>query len=141
MHIHNYNDCHDFLGDHKGWDQYVRAIGERWGKTIVKWVGSAHRLKYPILIVHYDDLLEGSLAQVMRMLEFLKYDYDRAELAAKLEDGFMDVQRKHTQQFEHYTADQKGFVRSMLNSTMQMLQSMNISYEGLKLKEYQNSYM
>lgn len=107
----------------------------------MKWVGSAHQLRFPILIVHYDDLLKDSFAQVVRMLEFLKYDYVRTELAARLEDGFRDVQRKHTQQFEHYTADQKVFVRSMLNSTMQTLQSMKVSYEDLKLKEYWNSYM
>ena len=107
----------------------------------MKWVGSAHRLKFPILIIHYDDLLKDSLEQVIRILEFLEYDYDKTELATRLEDGFRDVQRKHTQQFEHYTAGQKVFVRSMLNSTMQTLQSMNISYKDLKLKEYWNSYM
>ena len=123
-------------GDNKEWDDYIRAIGERWKKTILMWYGSAHTLHYPILVVRYEDLKQDSLGQVLRMLNFLNVEYDKAEVERRLQNGFSAVHRNHTYDYDHYTEDQKMYMRSMLQSTTSELQSMGVEHEELHLTEY-----
>jgi hypothetical protein len=128
--------CNFFSGNNQEWEEYVHAIGERWSKTIVKWYGLAHRLNYSILIVRYENVKEDSLKQVARMLDFLHFDHRLAELPA---GDFTDVQRKHREEYEHYTESQKEFVSSMIISTMNTLELMGVDHKVLGLKEYLSS--
>ena len=103
------------------------------------WYGSAQRLGYPILVLRYEDLKRDSLTQVLRMLDFLNVHYDRTEIETRLQDDFNAVRRNHTCDFEHYTEDQKAYVKNMLSGTITELQSMGVDYEDLKLEEYLQS--
>ena len=100
------------------------------------WYGSAHTLGYPLLVLRYEDLKRDSLIQVFRMLDFLNVHYDRTEIERRLQDDFSAVRRNHTCDFEHYTEEQKVYVRNMLSSTITELQSMGVDYEELHLEEY-----
>lgn len=111
-------------------------MGERWKKTIVKWYGSAHRLNIPILVVRYEDVQRDRLKEVTRMLDFLKFDYSQAEVEAALVGGFDDVRREHRDRYEHYTDRQKHFVKSIIESTTQALQSMDVNHKEINLMEY-----
>lgn len=102
----------------------------------MKWFGSAVKQNYSLLILRYEDLKKDSLTQIVRVLDFLNQDYKKTELATKLQDRFKEVQRNHTCQFEHYTDNQKAYVRSMIASTMDKLQSMGINHTELGLTEY-----
>ena len=114
----------------------MHDLGERWKKTIVKWFASACKLGYPILVVHYEDVKEDSVAQISRMLDFLEHKYVREELAEKLKDGFNSVKRNHTYQFDYYTENQRAYVNSMVAETIETLKSMDVDYEVIRLDEY-----
>ena len=120
------------------WNKYVHEAAKRWKTLLLKWLGSARQLNYPLLVVRYEDLKRDKLEQVARMLDFLHQDYNRTELAAKLEAGTDDFHRKHspTEDYDHFTEDQRSFVKSMIEDAMWKLQSMNVSSEELKLNEY-----
>ena len=123
-------------GSNKQWEAHVYAMGERWKKTIVKWYGSARRLNIPILVVHYEDVQRDHLKQVVRILDFLDFSYGQTEVEAALVSDFDDVRRKHKEKYEHYTNQQKHFVRSIIESTIEALESIDASHEELKLNRY-----
>ncbi len=101
-------------------------------------MGSAHRLNKPLLVVRYEDMKKDKVEQVSRMLDFLQQDYNRTELAARLEDEFDKFHRSHTAEdnYDHYTEKQRAYVRFLIKSTANKLQSMKVHYEGLKLRGY-----
>ena len=93
-------------------------------------------MNIPLLIVLYEDLKKDMLTQTVRMLEFLKIDYNMKELTEKLEGGFDEFQRHHSDEFEHYSDTQKAYVRSMITATMLELDSMEIDHKELHLQDY-----
>lgn len=117
--------CTFFLtGNNSNWKKFAHNIGNRWQKTIIKWSTSNHS----VLVVKYEDLEKDSLSQVVRMLDFLNQDYNRTELAAKLEGGFTDFQRSHGDSYEHYTEDQKREVNAMIMETVNILKAHNLDH-------------
>ena len=72
------------------------------------------------------------------MLDFLHQDYNKTELAVKLADGYNQFHRQHTasEDYDHYTQDQRVYIKSIITSTIEKLQSVDIDYEELKLNEY-----
>ena len=106
--------------------------------TLVNWLGTARQFNIPLLVVRYEDLKEDMVEQVSRMLDFLHQDYNRTELAARLEDGFDKFHRHHSAKddYDHYTEEQRAFIKSVITSTVEKLKSMGIDYEELRLDEY-----
>lgn len=123
-------------GDNKEWNGHVHGIGERWKKTILMWYGSAHTLNYPLLVVRYENLKSDKVREVTRMLDFLSVNYSKVNVEQRLREDFNAVQRNHSCDFDHYTEDQKVYMRSMITKTMTELHSMGVAYEELNLQEY-----
>ncbi len=108
-----------------------------WQKMVLNWFGSARQFNYSLLVVRYEDFKKDKVKEVSRMLDFLRQDYSRRELASRLEDGFEKFHRPHTRDdFDHYMEDQRVFVKTVITRTMEKLRSMNIDCEELKLNEY-----
>ena len=112
-------------GTNNEWERLVYEMGERWKKTLLKWWGSAHQHNISVLVVRYEDLKEDKVEQVSRMLDFLHHDYNRTELATRLEAGFDEFHRQHTaDDYDHYTQDQRTYVKSVITSTAEQLKLM-----------------
>ena len=100
------------------------------------WYGSARTLNYPLLVVRYEDLKSDKVRQVTRMLDFLNVNYSKVDVEQRLQEDFSAVRRNHSCDFDHFTENQKLYMRSMIASTMTELDSMGVAYEELHLKEY-----
>ena len=62
----------------------------------------------PVLLVRYEDLRANATKEVLRMLEFLRVPHTPGQVAAILREGeFTQYYRNHTDDFEHYTPEQK----------------------------------
>lgn len=123
-----------FAGNNSDWKEFVSNISIRWQKTIIKWSSSSSN-HHSVLVVHYEDVKNDSLAQVERILDFLKQNYDRTELRIKVEDGFGGVQRQHRDEYEHYTRDQKISINEMIMKTIHTLQLHKLDHL-FRIKEY-----
>ena len=108
----------------------------RWQRTLLNWIVSARQLNHPLLVVRYEDLKADKVKEVARMLDFLHQDYNRTDLAIKLEDGFDTFHRTHSaaDDYDHYTKEQRDYIKSIILSTeKQLSQSDN---QQLRLTEY-----
>lgn len=80
------------------------------------------------MVVRYEDIKEDQVAQVERMLTFLKFPFDKNELKYKLNYTFDTFRRPHKEEFEHYSPEQKKFINSMLLNTTKILSEHNMEY-------------
>ena len=76
---------------------------------------------HPVLVVRYEDIKADTVREVKRMLEFLKFPYKESELVERLAIGFNDFHRASHPTFEHYTAEQKEYVRAKVKETVKLL--------------------
>ena len=88
--------------------------------------------------MRYEDLKADKLKEAFRMLDFLHQDYNRTAVAQRLEDGLGMFHRQHStaDDYNHYTEDQRGYIKSVVISTVEKLQ--NSDNEQLHLLEYLN---
>ena len=126
---------HNLSGNNSEWDKYIRAIGERWQKTIVKWFVKSVNFSRPIMVVRYEDIKADYITQVERMLKFLEFPIDKTELDTKLNQGFETFRRPHKEEFEHYTNEQKKYVNTMLLDTIKILTHHNME-QFFQLEDY-----
>lgn len=62
----------------------------------------------PVLLIKYEDLQANATKEVLRMLEFLRIPHTPDQVAAILKEReFTRYYRNHTDDFEHYTPEQK----------------------------------
>lgn len=120
-----------FAGNSSNWKKFSHNIGKRWQKTIIEWSTSNHS----VLVVRYEDLKDDSLLQVTRMLYFLNSAYNRTDLMAKLKNGFTAFQRNHTDNYEHYSGDQKREINAMIMDTISILQAHHLDHL-FQIREY-----
>lgn len=113
----------------------------------------AHR---PVLVVFFEDLKADPAPQLARMLEFLEVPSSPEIINAtvmvcncsshvqsccsvkpSLQDGFTSYYRNHTDIFEHYTAEQKAFVNSIIIKTADTLQDFNVNKDIIRhIRDY-----
>ena len=120
-----------FAGNSSDWKKFAHNIGKRWQKTIIEWSTSNHS----VLVVRYEDLQADSFLQVTRMLDFLGHSYNATDLAAKLRGGYTDFHRNHTDNYEHYSEDQKRELNAMIMDTISVLQAHHLDHL-FKIREY-----
>ena len=75
-----------------------------------------------MLVVRYEDLKIDTLNEVKKILDFLHFPYKEEEVAEKLNEGFNDFYRNHTDTFEHFTPEQNLFIRSLVNESIVFLE-------------------
>ncbi len=67
--------------------------------------------------------MRDELGEVERMLDFLELEYNRTEVAVKLEGDFNEFRRHHSgQDYDHYTSAQKAVVNNMILETIKTLE-------------------
>ena len=89
--------------------------------------------RHPMLTVFFEDLKEDTAREVKRMLDFLEYPYNNAELQATLLGGFNQFYRNHTDTFDHFTADQREAYNTVITDVVKRLKQYNLA---LKLEQY-----
>ena len=100
-------------GNNSAWNALIHYLIEKWKNMLMSFVvGVDHG---PILVVKYEDLQSNGTNEVLRMLKFLGMDYSPGQVATILEsDNFSQYYRNHTDNFEHYTPDQKVAINAAI---------------------------
>ena len=83
---------------------------------------------HPLLLVQYEDLKNNTLHEVMRMVKFLGYNTLQEVVKERLMSEFIAFKRNHstTSSFEHFTATQKLFVNTIINSVEFRVNSLSL---------------
>lgn len=127
-----------FPGENKRWDAYVHSQAKRWLSMIDKWVVNSNH--HPILVVKYEKLKRESFTEVIRMLDFLRIDYNHMELKNNVKEDFnLFFRKKNKVNFEHYTKKQITCISSIIRNATMLLNKNNIG-ELIELEEYYSLY-
>ena len=95
--------------------------------------------KHPILVVKYEDLKRDTFTEVKRMLNFLSFGYDAAELKARLDGDFATFHRTHKDgAFDHFTPPQRAYIRTVIEETATVVEQHKLS-SMLTLSDYLDS--
>ena len=91
---------------------------------------------HPVLTVTYEDLKTNTVAETLRMLNFLQFPHLREEVEQRLQGGFTKFYRNHTDSFDHFTSEQKVFVNGIISDVVQKLRNNKHTALAIKLQEY-----
>lgn len=95
---------------------------------IEHWVLGGLKQRKKVLVVHYEDLKENKTKIVKKILDFLNVDYSEKELQLKLRERDDRFHRKHIQDFDHFTIEQRDFVNHVLGNTQYMLRTSKLQH-------------
>ena len=111
-----------------------------WRLRLRNWVTDSMQQHLPVHVVRYEDLINDTVKEVGRMLDFLNINYNKEDLGNKLRDDFTVFKREHSQDdFEHYSPQQKLHMKSVLQEAIRMAEEGNKA-EILRLHEYLGSF-
>jgi hypothetical protein len=102
-----------FFGENKDWHTLVKHQTHRWSRMIANHV-KAHEAGRPVLVVFFEDLKVDPAPQLARMLQFLEMPSSPDIINATLMNDYTTYYRNHTDNFEHYTAEQKIFINDII---------------------------
>lgn len=109
-----------------------------WRLVIKHWVLESDPER--VLLVHYEDLVNNTYHELVRMLDFISQPYDRHNVQKSLGSDSGLFHRQHTSSFEHFTEEQYKSISEMLSDTMSAVGHSN--YRGkLKLKQYTHTHL
>ena len=90
----------------------------------------------PVLLVKYEDLQANATKEVLRMLEFLRIPHTPDQVAAILKEReFTQYYRNHTDDFEHYTPEQKKSFNTAILYIIEQLRRAGLP-DVIDLKKY-----
>jgi len=113
----------------------VRREAYRWKEMIDNWIIQS-KPQHPVLVVRYEDVKTKPISEVKRILDFLHFPYEEEELLhMRLSEGHGSFQRKHTEDFDHYTSTQQKFVKSVIRQTVNLAKLRDWD-RVLRLEEY-----
>lgn len=131
------------IGTQPGWHSLVKYQTHKWRIMIGSNIRAVAAGR-PVLIVFFEELKQNPASELTRMLEFLEVAWTPALINTTVtvlylafvyiptynqvllpspQDGFTQYYRNHTDSFEHYTAEQKQFVNSIIMTTASAMQS------------------
>lgn len=84
-----------------------------------------------VLVVKYEDLVNNTQSEVLRMLKFLGHFVTPDSFKEQLKIDFSAFKRNHSLMFEHFTPAQKQLINTVINNVSSRLKS-----QLLPLKEY-----
>jgi hypothetical protein len=88
----------------------------------------------PVLAVTYEGMVKDTEHELKKILEFTKVPYSTTRLRAVVTAGYNQYHRRHnTMTSDHYTAQQKSYVRHHVEKIWKLLK---ISYASLDLTSY-----
>ena len=108
-----------WFGNNSEWNDFVRVKGREWRTMIESY--TIHNSGHSVLIVKYEELKSHPLEVLVRMLDFLQQPYKEQELGRLVEAGYTVFYRAHRDAFEHFTAEQCGFVLSEVQAAVDLL--------------------
>ena len=110
-------------------------------KQLMRWKGMMMNLvvkvgRRPVLLVKYEDLQANATKEVLRMLEFLRIPHTPDQVAAILKEReFTRYYRNHTDDFEHYTPEQKKSFNTAIIYIIEQLRRAGLP-DVIDLKKY-----
>ena len=105
-----------------------------WSTRLHQWV--INQDKYPVHILHYEDLRQDFVEEIEKVLIFLNVAYDSDTLKSKLSEDYTEYRRPHhSDEFEHFSEKQKELVRSFMLDVNNAADRVNKS-SLLRLEEY-----
>ena len=113
------------LGENEDWNNWVRNQSLMWRRTVLAWVVDNHN--HSVLVIRYEDLKKDTSVSLRRMLDFLQVPYTEQRLQEVITQGFKEFKRKHSEEFDHYTQEQRELVRSVINDTLSVLKARGLS--------------
>ena len=107
-------------GDNAAWNEHITRKVYVWQNYFYNWL--LNNVSKPILVVRFEDLKTDLIGQMKRMLDFVQLPYMEDDLRSRLSEGFDKFQRIHDgEDFKHFTAQQREFVKSVVLDTIKTL--------------------
>ena len=78
-------------GTNSSWATFLTENMKRWQNTVAAWVIN---FKGPLLVVKYEDIQADTVSQILRILDFLHFDYDETLIRRALVQDFRFVTLK-----------------------------------------------
>ena len=101
-----------YIIEGQAWKKILPFYMKEWKLRIHQWV--LDQDKYPVHILRYEDLQNNTVKEILRVLDFLDVSYDDYDtVAERLREDYTEFHRPHnTVEFEHYSDEQKQWLRS-----------------------------
>lgn len=103
------------------WDAFISVYMQAWKERILNWLLQDQA---KVHIVHYEDLLNDKLDEIIKILDFLDIHYvSSEEVGMRLREDFTEFQRPHLKRlgFQHYTLKQTYFIKTVIQDTIELL--------------------
>ena len=123
-------------GSNSSWDAFVHEQASVWERTINGWIVNNHR--HPLLVVKYENLKKNTALELKRMLDFLQVPYSTSRLGEVVGRGYSAYKRKHQEEFDHYTTDQRNVLRNVVERVSESLKN-NDLLEVADVSSYQTA--
>ena len=86
----------------------------------------------PVLVVRYEDLKRNAIAEVKKILGFLRFvQVPEQEIESRLLSGFQNFYRNHTDLFDHYTQEQKTYVNTVIRRVEEQINQHAVQFISL----------
>ena len=138
-HPEYYNDTHissdideSQFGKNSSWVNFWTDAKNTWKNFVLEWV---IKFKGPLCVAKYEDLVADAVSEVLRILDFLKFDYNEEVVRSAVSQEYSRYQRKQHASYNLYTAEQERDMLSMLNEVSESLVKKNKMYL-LSVEEY-----
>ena len=106
------------IGNSTFWNEFVHHYIDYWTNIILEWV-----IKWdpptPILVVMYEDLVNNTVDELTRMLNYLDHHIDSEYIEAAIHS--IRFKRRHTMKFQHFTVDQINILNQVIEKMEQAL--------------------
>lgn len=107
-------------GSSKEWNEFVFKEVKVWQETLLVFL--LHNYNHPVMVVRYEDLKKNTKYELRRMLDFMQVPYRQSQLDKIVNKGYSKYKRKKTlKEFDHYTLEQREYVRSVIKETADIL--------------------
>ena len=105
----------------------------KWQATIINWVVEGIKAGRKVLIVYYEDIKKDSKAATKQMLNFVGMDV--VNTVEETDDGKFHRQHKSADTFDPFTQQQRQFVMSTIQDTIDKVESNGLSSK-IDLRKY-----
>ena len=123
----------EWFGENKLWSDFVVKQVNRWKIMLKNWL--MNNEDHPVLVVKYESLVNDSFTQSKRILDFLNVSYSPIHIKKKLNNGTHGFQRKHSDDFDHFTPSQRSYVQSVVIQTIKLLQERGLD-DVIDIRDY-----
>lgn len=127
-----------YTGENAAWDEFVRRSIPHWQSHAIAWLVNSS--SHPVLMVRFEDLKTDLLGQTKRMLQFLGVPFSENQLQQKLSQDFGTFHRRHHEDFDHFTSEQRELVLGIVRETVDVLRHSN-SGSTFRIEEYLSWYL